>query len=83
MSFLMILCLPIELLFKSPDASQVLLLFQKNTIPLQVGIFDPLLALVRELLDCLLLLFIESYPLLLILQQAHQVVVLFRTRFKF
>ena len=79
----MILCLPIELLFKSPDASQILLLLQEDTIPLQVGIFDPLLAFVCELLDCLLLLFVESYPLLLILQQAHQMVVLFRTGLEF
>ena len=67
MALLVVLCLPVELFFKTPDASQVLLLLEQDPIPLQVCVFYPLLALIRQLLDGLLFLFIESDSLLLVL----------------
>ena len=76
MSLLMVLGLFIELFLQSSDSRQVLLLLEKDTIALQVCIFDPLLALAGQLLDSLFLLFIESYALFLVLQQRNQVVIL-------
>ena len=67
MALLVVLCLPVELFFKTPDASQVLLLLEQDAVPLQVCIFYPLLAFISQLLDGLLFLFIESDSLLLVL----------------
>lgn len=68
MALLVVLCLPIELFFEAPDASQILLLLQKHTIALQVCILYPFLALISQLLNSLLFFFVESNTLLLILQ---------------
>ena len=82
MALLVVLGFPVKLFFETPDASQVLLLLEKHAIALQVGVLDSLLALVGQLLDGLLLLFVKGDALLLVLQQTHQVVVLLSPRLK-
>ena len=82
MALLVVLGFPVKLFFETPDASQVLLLLEKHAIALQVGVLDSLLALVGQLLDSLLLLFVKGDALLLVLQQTHQVVVLLSPRLK-
>ena len=66
MPLLMVLGLLIELFFKPGDPRQVLLLLEEDTIALQVSIFNSLLALTGQLLDSLLLFFVESDALFLV-----------------
>ena len=68
-AFLVFFGLSVQLLFQTSDASQILLLLQQNAVPLQIGVLNPLLALISQLLDRLLLLFIQGDSLLLILKQ--------------
>ena len=63
----MVFSFAVELLFKSGDPGEVLLLFQQDSVTLEVCIFDSLLALVGQLLDSLFLLLIERNTLLLVL----------------
>lgn len=79
----MFLRLLVKLLLETGDSRQILLLLQEHTVALQVGILDPLLAFISQLLDCLLLLLVESDPLLLVLQKGHKVVVLFSPSLQF
>ena len=80
--FLVVLGLLVKLLFEAGNPRQVLLLFEEYSVTLKVGIFDSLLALVSQLLNCLFFLFVEGDALLLILKQGHQVIVLFGTGLK-
>ena len=79
---LVVLSLTIELLLQATHPRQVLLFLEKDAVSLQVGIFDTFLALVCKLLNRFLLLFVESYALLLILKKGYQVVVFFSASLK-
>ena len=80
--FLVVLGLLVKLLFEAGNPRQVLLLLEEYSVTLKVGIFDSLLALVSQLLNCLFFLFVEGDALLLILKQGHQVIVLLGTGLK-
>ena len=67
MSLLVVLGLRVELFFEAGHSRQVLLLFQKDTVTLQVGILDTFLALIGQLLDRLFFLLVKGDALLLIL----------------
>ena len=60
---------------KSGDLSEILLLLELDSVPLEVGLFDALLALGREVLDGFLTLLVQSHFGLLVLQKRNEMVV--------